>query len=238
MGLVLIGCQGNRTGQTAVPPLTNSTSTEPEATVLIEDLLNPVGIEPLPDGSLLIAEEGTGEKDMSAGVTLLLANGRSGRLISTLPSGRDSGDLSGVPFVRWREGMLYTSFFNLGHLATLPLPNNGLTLPETPYLLDDLGQTMLPLNAVQLRNPFDLVFDENGRPVVSDATENGVAMMTESGQTRFFHRFDRLVNPGDGKPNIDPVPTGIERVGDEFYVTFNQRLPLPSNRRAVGCHQH
>lgn len=234
--VVLVGCQDGTVGETAVSPTDVTTISEatevpaePTVSVLVDGLLNPVGVEPLPDGSLLIAEEGTGEKDMSAGVTLVLPNGRSGRLISDLPSGRDSGDLSGVPFVRWRGGLLYTSFFNLGYLATLPLePSEELTLPETPYTLNDLGQTMLPLNAVQMRNPFDLAFDENGRPVVSDATENGVAIMTEGGQTRFFHRFDFLTNPGDGKPNIDPVPTGIERIGSEFYVTLTSGCPYPA----------
>ena len=228
--LALVGCGGN--GETAVsPPNAASEASNPAvptATVLVDGLLNPVGVEPLPDGSLLIAEEGTGEKDDSAGVTLLLANGRSARLISNLPSGRDSGDLSGVPFARWRDGIVYTSHFNRGHLLTLPLdPSAGLTLPDTPYTPADLGQVMLPLNAVQLHNPFDLVFDENGRFIVTDATENGVATLTESGQTRFFHRFPLLNNPGDGKPTIDPVPTGIERVGSEFYVTLTSGCPYP-----------
>ncbi|MEM8863667.1 MAG: ScyD/ScyE family protein, partial [Chloroflexota bacterium] len=198
------------------------------ARVLIEGLVNPVGFDVLPDGSLLIAEEGTGEKDTSAGVTLLLPDGTSGRLISGLPSGRDAGDLSGVPFVKWNDGKLYTSHFNLGALYTLPLdPAAGLELPSEPFTAEDLGQEMLPLNAVQLRNPFDLVFDENGVPIITDATDNGVATMTADGKTRFFHRFDMLTNPGDGKTQIDPVPTGIERVGDEFFVTLTSGCPYP-----------
>ncbi|MFK7801508.1 MAG: ScyD/ScyE family protein [Anaerolineae bacterium] len=202
----------------------------PTAEIIIDGLINPVGIEPLPDGSLLIAEEGTGERDDSAGVTLMLPDNTSGRLISGLPSGRDAGDLSGVPFVKWRDGKLYLSHFNLGALYTFPLdPTAGLELAAEPFTAEDLTKEMVPLNAVQLRNPFDLAFNENGIPIVTDATDNGVAMMTPNGQTRFFHRFDMLVNPSDGKTRIDPVPTGIERIDDEYFITLTSGCPYPES---------
>lgn len=200
---------------------------QPEATILLEGLLNPVGVEPLPNGGLLVAEEGSGEDDLSSGITLLLPSGEHGRLISNIPSSRDSGDLSGAPFVKWRDGILYTSHFNLGYLATLPLDLDALDLPDTPYTIADMGQTMKPLNAVQLRNPFDMTFDEDGTAVVSDATENGVAIQTENGTTRFFHRFAPLENPDEGKRFIDAVPTGIWSDGDEFLLTLTTGCPYP-----------
>ncbi len=201
----------------------------PAAEIVIDGLINPVGLDPLPNGGLLIAEEGTGEKDTSSGVTLMLADGTSGRLISGLPSGRDAGDLSGAPFAKWHEGKVYTSHFNLGALYTLPLDATAeLSLPAEPFSPSDLGQAMVPLNAVQLRNPFDLVFDDSGFPIVTDATDNGVATMTVAGKTRFFHRFDMLINPGDGKTRIDPVPTGIEQVGGEYFVTLTSGCPYPA----------
>ena len=209
---------------TSLPPVTT-----PEAAVLLDGLINPVGLEPLPDGSLFIAEEGTGEDDLSAGITLLLANGQHGRYLDNVPSSRDSGDLSGVPFVKWHNDILYTSYFNLGHLATLPLNfDDPLTLPETPFVIDNFTPIMTPLNAVQLRNPFDLTFDAQGNPIVSDATENGIAGLTEGGQTRFFHRFDALENESGGKRFVDAVPTGIWRSGDEFLVTLTTGCPYPA----------
>ena len=98
--LLSTGCQSSEVvedGETAVSP-TQIPITTPTATVLLEGLINPVGLEPLPDGSLLIAEEGTGEDDLSAGITLLLENGQHGRFLSNVPSSRDAGDLSGIPF--------------------------------------------------------------------------------------------------------------------------------------------
>lgn len=228
--LLLVACSNEPTIGPIVEGYTETRDARvPSAEIVVEGLINPVGIEPLLGGGLLIAEEGTGERDDSAGVTLVLPDGTSGRLISGLPSGRDAGDLSGVPFAKWNDGKLYTSHFNLGALYTLPLdPSVRLELPAVPFTADDLSKEMLPLNAVQLRNPFDLAFDENGTPIVTDATDNGVAMMTADGRTQFFHRFDMLVNPGDGKTRIDAVPTGIERVGQEYFVTLTSGCPYPA----------
>ncbi|MDJ0757141.1 MAG: ScyD/ScyE family protein [Ardenticatenaceae bacterium] len=223
----LLACQAPETDQPA--PVAESNSDEVQITIVVEGLLNPVGVEPLPDGGLLIAEEGTGEPDNSAGVTLLQADGQSGRLISGLPSGRDSGDLSGVPFAKWTPEKILLSHFNRGSLLTLPLtPNRPLTLPDTPYSAADLGEEMMPANAVQLQNPFDLVIDENGRPIVTDASGNGVATTNDAGETVFFHRFDTLSNPGEGKPQIEAVPTGLTQVGAEFFVTLTSGCPYPA----------
>lgn len=81
------------------PLLLNRTQSEPHTDVVLEGLLAPVGLAPLPDGTILIAEEGTGDDDQSAGVTLLKGDGEHRRLISGLPSSRDAGDLAGVPLV-------------------------------------------------------------------------------------------------------------------------------------------
>ncbi|MCB0020932.1 MAG: ScyD/ScyE family protein, partial [Anaerolineales bacterium] len=212
--------------QTGLPE-SQSTATGPTASVVLDDLLNPVGLTVLEDGTLLVAEEGSGERDLSAGVTALLPDGRSGRFLADFPSSRDSGDLSGVPFVAYADGTLYTSHFRLGHLLTLEL-SLPLSLPDTPYTPDDMAPRMTPLNNVALVNPFGLTFSAIGLPVVSDATENGVAMMTNGGQTRFFHRFDPLPNPGEGKQTIDAVPTGIARNGDEYLVTLTGGCPFPA----------
>ncbi|MFZ1400268.1 MAG: cytochrome c peroxidase, partial [Candidatus Promineifilaceae bacterium] len=107
------------------------------------------------------------------------------------------------------------------------LPASGsFALPETPFTAENMTRRMLPLNNVQLINPFDMTFDANGIPVVSDASGNGVAKETADGTTRFFHRFSSIkVENG----SIDPVPTGIERVGREYFVTLFGGCPYPDN---------
>jgi hypothetical protein len=161
----------------------------------------------MPDGGLLVAEEGTGKRDDSAGITLISAEGEVGRLISGLPSTRDAGDLAGVPMVALSpaEDKIYLGNFGQGHLWTLPLTpeqQKGLSLPEMPLTTEQLTPEMLPLNNVQLTNPFDITFDEAGTPVVSDASQNGVAKENANGTTRFIHRFEKLPNPLNA---TDPV---------------------------------
>ena len=73
---------------------------EPHLSVVADGLFGPVGLEALPNGTLPIAEEGTGGCDDSAGATMLLPDGSIGRLLSGLPSTRDSGDLAGVPLTK------------------------------------------------------------------------------------------------------------------------------------------
>jgi hypothetical protein len=151
-----------------------------------------------------------------------------------VPSGRDAGDLSGVPLVAVSpaKDRLYLAHFQFsdGHLWTLALPTDApLTLRKVPYTVDDLTPVMLPSGNVFLTNPFDMTFDADGIPVVSDASGNGVAKETPDGKTRFFHRFDRLTDPANEKLQIDAVPTGITRVGSEYFVTLTGGCPYPAD---------
>lgn len=199
-------------------------------TTLAEGLFNPVGLALLPDGGVLIAEEGTGERDTSAGVSLLTADGELGRLISGFPSGRDSGDLSGVALVGVSPDgeTLYIGHFNSQQLYTLPT-QDAQSLPDAPFSADDMGTAMERLNNVFLLNPFDMTFDADGIPVVSDASGNGVAKEQSGGTTRFIHRFNELNYPNDDRLSIDPVPTGITHIDGEYYVTLFGGCPYPPN---------
>ena len=212
-------------------PLSTSAQQEAQIHTVVEGLINPVGMALLPNGGLLIAEEGTGANDLSGGVSLLTPQGALGRLISGLPSSRDSGDLSGVPLVGVAPdgSQIYVGSFNAQHLWTLPIPEDGaLSLPPTPYTPSELGTAMNPLNRVWVVNPFDITFDESGRPVVTDATGNGVAKETADGTTQFIQRFSPLPNPENPNRPIEAVPTGIARIGDEYYVTLTGGCPFPS----------
>ena len=203
---------------------------EPEARteVVAQGLVNPIGLYVLADGSLLVAEEGTGENDDSAGVSLI-ADGRVDRVVSGLPSSRDSGDLSGVPMVGVSPdgATVYTAHFGQGSLLTFPTPSAESVATGLVLGPDDLVADMVALNRVELVNPFDIAFTEDGTPVVTDASANGVAARNPDGTTRFIHRFDELRAPGNESLRIDAVPTGIARVDDEFYVTLTGGCPYP-----------
>ena len=92
--------------------------------VVAENLLNPVGLALLPDGGVLVAEEGTGADDTSAGVSLVV-DGRVERVVSGLPSSRDSGDSPVLPLVGVSPDgtTVYTAHFGAGSLLTFPTPS-------------------------------------------------------------------------------------------------------------------
>ncbi|MEM7125821.1 MAG: ScyD/ScyE family protein [Chloroflexota bacterium] len=203
--------------------------------IVAQNLLGPVGLALLPDGSLLIAEEGNGSRDTSAGITLVTPNGQSGRLISGLFSTRDAGDLAGVPLVSVSPdgNIIYIANFGQDHLWTLPVATfttaqGNALIPDRPFQPEDLGQAMPPLNNVRLTNPFDMTYDDGGNPIISDASQNGVATTNPDGTTRFFHRFDRIPNPVRATQPVEAVPTGITKVLDEYFITLFGGCPYPA----------
>jgi hypothetical protein len=237
MGLIAVvaltaGCSSGEDTPETVPELG-----EPIVTVAADGLVNPLGLAELPDGGILVAEEGTGERDNSAGVSLITVDGRVGRVVSGLPSGRDAGDLSGAPLVGVSPdgSTAYVTHFNAGALLTFPVDGDLLPAGKTepPLGPDDLGRTMTPLNEVTIRNGFDITFAADGRPVVADATENGVATVNPDGTARFFHRFGPLTDPARESLQIDPVPTGIARIGTEYYVALTGGCPYPAGSGRV-----
>jgi hypothetical protein len=230
MTLLLASCSSAGDADVDVGP--------PTTEVVVEGLVNPLGLALLPDGGLLVAEEGTGENDDSAGVSVLTPDGAVGRVVSGLPSSRDSGDLSGVPLVGVSPDgrTAYTAHFNSRSLLTFPIPSDGLkpgTKADPPLKLEDLGRTMLPLLEVGVVNPFDIAFDDDGVPVVTDASENGVATMNAQRRTVFTHRFGELTDPQKESMKVDAVPTGITRVDDEYYITLFSGCPYPEGSGEV-----
>ena len=201
--------------------------------VIVDGLFGPIGMEVLADGTLLVAEEGTGQRDDSAGVTLIAPDGQVGRFLTGLPSTRDSGDLAGVPLVKLAPdgATLYIGNFGQGHVWVYPLTTqeqtDGIALPAQPLTSRDLLTAMVRLNNVMLINPFDMTFDATGIPVVSDASGNGLAKENADGTIRYIHRFERLPNPIKPTDPVEAVPTGITRVGEEYYVTLLGGCPYP-----------
>ena len=97
---------------------------------------------------------------------------------------------------------LYTAHSNAIHLWALPLGQELLTLPDEPLTTAVLGSAMQPQVIDQLINPFDIAFDADGLPVVSDASMNGVARQTAEGKTHFIHLF-----PGCPTPQTAAAPS-------------------------------
>ena len=207
-------------------------TTEPADSSVITEvasgLLAPIGLAETADGRILVAEDGTGQGDFSGAISVI-ENGAGRVLVSGFPSGRDSGDLSGSAMVGVdADDTVFIGNFGEGHIWSIAV--DELLAVSTPLTPDELTPAMAPLNAVQVTNPFDVAFAPDGRPVVSDSSANGLAIETADGQTEFFHRFGQLDDP-NSPMKVDAVPTGIERVGDEYFVTLTGGCPYPD---AVG----
>ena len=224
--LLVTACDrsGGPTGDPTLPSLGPA-----KVEVVVEGLLTPSGLAALPDGGLLIAERGSGHWDHSGGVTLLTAEGEIGRFLSGIPTRRDADDLVGVNFVTLDPNgrFLYLGNLGEGHLWQKPLPASPVGLNLTPYSPANLTPIMLPQGNVRLLNPVALTFDQQGNPVVSDANGNGVASLTPDGRTRFIHRFAPLTDPARPGLPLDARPSGIARVGDDYYVTLMGSCPYP-----------
>jgi hypothetical protein len=231
VALVVIG--GSACAQ-APPIRIQPSDLQPTVQVVADGLLSPLGLALLPDGTLLVAEAGTGEGDYSAGVSLITPTGEVGRFVSGLYSTRDGGDLGGVALVGVSPSgdRIYFGNFGQGHLWTLSLgagQQTSLKIPAVPLTSDQLVPFILPKYTASLGNPFDMAYDTGGQPVVTDASTNSLVREGEDGHLDVFLRFDPLPNPDPSQywPDMQAVPTGIARVGDEFFVTLTGGCPFP-----------
>ncbi len=194
-----------------------------------EGLFHPVGLALLPDGAVLIAEAGNGKGEKSAGISLLRPNGNLGRLVSGFPSARIDDRLISAPAVAVSpdKTSIYMAFAG-SQIYGLPSQNSRI-LPKTPFSPKDLTSVKAGRGRTFLLHPFDITFDTEGRGVISDAAGNGLAVATQSGEIRFFHRFAALDNPEHRGGRLEALPTGIISDGDGFYVSLFAGCPHTAN---------
>ena len=209
---------------------------DPVIGTVLEGLYHPVGMELLPDGSVLISEMGSLEQDTrfgfsrySAGVSLLRPDGTIGRLVSGFPSGHDPSDFLGVlPLALSPDKQtLYIGHHGAQQLFTLPA-SQATRLPARPFTTYDLGSAFAG-GGTFLLHPFDIAFDEGHRPLVTDTLANSIVVETERGAKRSFHRFDGVDDPRHLDAALEAVPRGMTRVGDELLVTLFAGCPHPAN---------
>lgn len=201
---------------------------EASVSTVAEGLYYPAGMARLPDGSVLIAEAG-GHGERSAGVSLLQADGRLGRLISSLPSTFSEGNLPSAPVLAVSPddealvlALAGAQFYDLpGALAQ--------NLPPSPFGPGDLRRRQASRGDVFLLHPFDIAFDEAGAPVVTDAAGNGLVREGEDRSLRYLHRFAALENPAHDGGRLEALPTGLARRGDSLYATLFGGCPHVSN---------
>ena len=209
--------------------------------VVADGLFAPLGLAALPDGSLLVAEEGTGPPRRQRRRLAHHADGRrraAGLRLSILARFRRPGRRQpGQRRARRQQGS--TS-------ATLAPPISGRCRCDggrcrrcrprpTP---DDLGQAMVRLNNVMLINPFDLAYAPRRR----------------AGRHRFqrqrrchreCRRYDTLLSPlrpaGRSRRSVrhrGGRPHRHRTRRRQVPGHADRRLPISGRRRPTGRHRH
>jgi len=206
---------------------------EPRVAIVAEGLYYPAGMALLPDGSVLIAEAG-GHGERSAGISLLQSDGRLGRLISGIPSTFSKDNLLSAPVLAFSPddetlvvALAGSQFYGLPGVMAQDLPASALGTA-------DLARRQADRGGIFLLHPFDIAFDQSGAPLVTDAAGNGLVIESEDGSIRYSHRFAALENPDHAGGRLEPLPTGLARNGDSYYVTLFGGCPhVPNSGKLV-----
>ena len=206
---------------------------EPRVAIVAEGLYYPAGMALLPDGSILIAEAG-GHGERSAGISLLQSDGRLGRLISGIPSTFSKDNLLSAPVLAFSPddetlvvALAGSQFYGLPGVMAQDLPASALGTA-------DLARRQADRGGIFLLHPFDIAFDQSGAPLVTDAAGNGLVIESEDGSIRYSHRFAALENPDHAGGRLEPLPTGLARHGDSYYVTLFGGCPHVPNSGKTG----
>ncbi|MCA9891061.1 MAG: hypothetical protein KC546_21940, partial [Anaerolineae bacterium] len=100
----------------------------PQVEVLVEGLRNPGEMALLPDGSLLVAENGTFNDDFSAGISMVTADGQIGRIVSGMPSIDRDYEQIGSAFIAFdAESNTLTGLFDDVGMWVLAQPADGFS---------------------------------------------------------------------------------------------------------------
>lgn len=114
----------------------------PQVKVLVEGLRNPGEMALLPDGSLLIAENGTFNDDFSAGISMVTADGQIGRIVSGMPSIDRDYEQIGSAFIAFdAESNTLTGLFDDVGMWVLAQPAGGFSPGSQPFTVEDVDIT-------------------------------------------------------------------------------------------------
>lgn len=202
--------------------LSACSSNEPSPNTFIEELASPRGLAPLANGTMLIAEGGSGR------LLLLDDKNRASVLQDNLPMLLDGpeGAPAGVSAAIEVDGTYYYIIGEArakGFRAVYSLLPGGPPKPLTGQ--DPLG--IDPPNP--LTNPYDLLPSESGGLLISDAGANAVWHVTLDGEISLFATLEPVSYLSEGTTEqTQAVPTGMARGPDgAVYVATLTGFPFP-----------
>jgi len=207
-----------------------------EVSVVAQNLLQPVGIDQGPEGTILIAEAGTGQDD--GGVTAIHPLLGQVRVLTGMPSYFDTTtqEVVGPYRVQMLEGTLAAVFMSEvpGPLGSSVLIYDASTLllgggplgPEDALHQIKVGE-FVRSQGYEESNPFSLVHDGCDMYIVDAAANAIIKRDGLSGIMSIFATFDPVPNTAPfGPPMTDPVPTRIVQDTAGFLVSSLTGFPF------------
>jgi len=203
------------------------------SSVYAKGLIHPLGLEFDRQGSLWVAEQGTGKND--------------GRLSVVMPDGRVRhvlSDLRSVVFVtsplsaeqlHFHDNRLLLMYWgSILAVETEDLSRGGpIGSVDTSRVVNFVP--FLKGEGYPLFNPYDFTFGPDGDLYVVDAAANAILRRrSRDGSMDVFASFDKIPNTsGTDPPFVEAVPTGIVFTGDRFLVSLLSGLPYGEGMAGV-----
>jgi len=201
----------------------------PSLQQLAQGLYYPVDMVLLPDGGLLIAEAG-GQGERSAGISLLLPDGRLGRLLSGLPNAVQPNTLPRGPALALSgDGASILVALPGSQLWQLPAAL-AQELPDTALRPQDLELYAAQPGGQVLLHPAAITIDAaSGIPIVSDAMSGSLLRADAAGSLRPWRHFPALDKPKQPGEHLPALPTGLASADSAVYGTLLGGCPHVHN---------
>ncbi|WP_236973903.1 ScyD/ScyE family protein [Membranihabitans maritimus] len=207
-----------------------------EITIVADNLSQPVGIEPGPEGTILVAEAGTGQND--GGVTAIHPVLGQVKVLDSMPSYFDtvSQEVVGPMRVQMLDETMAAVFISevpgplgssiLIYDARDLLLSGGTLGPDDALHQIKVGEYVLS-QGYEASNPFSLVHNGCDMYIVDAAANAIIRRNGLTGVMSVFAEFDQVANPLPfGPPMTDAVPTRIVRDTSGFLVSSLTGFPF------------
>lgn len=200
-------------------------------TPIASGLKGPLGLEIGSNGSVWVAQGGTGANDGK--VSVITTDGKFYDVITGFPSvASPGGEPDGPSHLMFANDSLYV----LGtggkmYIVAQTTLNPGVTiLPASSLKVQDIGAFVLAypfVNNAHDTHPYNFTLGPGGAMYITDAAANAILRREKNGDLSVVAEIPGFANPTPiGAPFVESVPTGIYYDGQDFYITTLTGFPF------------